>query len=151
MGENGHPEPLTWRVLPPGVTILKPYFTLIGKDSEEGGPSDAGDSIQANKRPLSREGSLHLNCLQTAGCLVNLQRRTAGAHAVGGAEVCSIPWTTVHFSDPRKYRCSGRAAQCLLVQFAQLRTHSKVSICSKSWYNLPFSVIILSHPSIFSR
>lgn len=32
MGEGGHPELLTKRALPPGVTILKPYFTLIGKD-----------------------------------------------------------------------------------------------------------------------
>ena len=138
MGENEHPGPLTWRVHPPGVIILKPYFTLIGKDSGEGGPSDAGDSIQANKRPLSHEGSLQLNCLQTVGCLVNLQRRTAGAHIVRGAEVCSVPRTTVHFSNPRKSHCSGHAAQCLLVPFTPPRTHSKVSVCSKSWYNLTF-------------
>lgn len=151
MGENGHPGPLTWRALPPGVTILKPYFTLIGKDSGEGGPSDAGDSIQANKRPLSHEGSLQLNCLQTVGCSVNLQGRTAGPHTVGGAEVCSVPGTTVHFSSPRKSHRSGHAAQCLLGPFTQPRTHSKVSICSKSWYNLPFSVLMVSHPSIASR
>ena len=151
MGENGHPGPLTWRVLPPGVTILKPYFTLIGKDSGEGGPSDAGDSIQANKRPLSHEGSLQLNCLQTVGCSVNLQGRTAGPHTVGGAEVCSVPGTTVHFSSPRKSHRSGHAAQCLLGPFTQPRTHSTVSICSKSWYNLPFSVLMVSHPSIASR
>lgn len=34
MGEGGHPLLLTKRALPPGVTILKPYFTLMGKDWE---------------------------------------------------------------------------------------------------------------------
>lgn len=55
------------RALPPGVPILKPYFTLIGKDwGGTGGqvaPPDAWNSIWAHKRPLSYEVSLQLNCL----------------------------------------------------------------------------------------
>lgn len=35
MGEAGQLGLLTKRALPPGVTILKPYFTLIGKDLKE--------------------------------------------------------------------------------------------------------------------
>lgn len=32
MGEGGHPGLRPQRALAPGVTVLKPYFTLIGKD-----------------------------------------------------------------------------------------------------------------------
>lgn len=67
MGGCGDPG-LLREHFPPGVTILKPYFTLIGKDciGTGGGqlfPPDAWSSIWANKRPLSYEVLLQLNCL----------------------------------------------------------------------------------------
>ena len=64
--------------------------------------------MQANKRPLSYEGSLQLNCLQTVACSVNFKNGIAGAHVDGEPGVSPAPGA----SSGLQIHLHGGAANC---------------------------------------
>lgn len=69
VGEGGYRrcDAAAWENISPGVILLKPYFIVTEKSWKTAGerrpPPRPWNYIWANKRPLSYEGSLQLNCL----------------------------------------------------------------------------------------